>query len=284
MIEMWLKGKAPSTVENYLFELRGFFEWFESYAPAAGLGRPGLENLTTDIFSLYIHEILMYRSKSKRARARFALGSLFRFLAKTGTIKKNPFDLIPSIKVESRVFDRYLSREQVLKMISLESHPRNRLILKCLYQGAFRVSELVGIRFSDLSYAERDQMMFVAVIGKGSKPRTVGLYGSVVHDLRAHRLANESMSEFVFFSREEGHPHINKTRVNEIVSRAAWRAGIAKKVSPHWLRHAHASHAIEKGAPLHLVRDTLGHSSAQTTGIYLDVNPEESSSDYLLDL
>jgi integrase/recombinase XerD len=62
---------------------------------------------------------------------------------------------------------------------------------------------------------------------------------------------------------------------------AAKRAGVVGKVSPHWMRHVHASHALDRGAPIHLVSHTLGHSSVATTGRYLHVRPTESSSKYL---
>ena len=67
----------------------------------------------------------------------------------------------------------------------------------------------------------------------------------------------------------------------QIVKAAAKRAGIKGKVSPHWLRHAHATHALERGAKIHLVAETLGHSSVAITSRYLHARPEDSSSLYL---
>ncbi len=66
-----------------------------------------------------------------------------------------------------------------------------------------------------------------------------------------------------------------------IVREAAHRVGIEGNVSPHWLRHSHASHSLERGAPIHLVQKTLGHSSIATTGRYLHANPADSSALYL---
>ena len=82
-------------------------------------------------------------------------------------------------------------------------------------------------------------------------------------------------------SREEKRGKLHPTRIRKIVTQAALRAGITKKVSPHWLRHSHASHALDRGAPLHLVRDTLGHVSIKTTGKYLHARPDDSSGLYL---
>jgi len=66
-----------------------------------------------------------------------------------------------------------------------------------------------------------------------------------------------------------------------IVRAAAHRAGIDANVSPHWLRHAHASHSLDRGAPIHLVQTTLGHASIATTGRYLHARPQDSSARYL---
>ena len=62
---------------------------------------------------------------------------------------------------------------------------------------------------------------------------------------------------------------------------AAEHAGLPASVSAHWLRHAHASHSLERGAPIHLVQATLGHASVATTGRYLHARPSDSSARYL---
>jgi integrase/recombinase XerD len=83
----------------------------------------------------------------------------------------------------------------------------------------------------------------------------------------------------VFRSRKKG--HLDESQVWRIVTTAAERAGISKDVSCHWFRHAHASHALDRGCPIHLVQATLGHSSVATTGKYLHARPTDSSGNYL---
>jgi site-specific recombinase XerD len=83
----------------------------------------------------------------------------------------------------------------------------------------------------------------------------------------------------VFVSRKGG--HLDASAVHRIVKAAAERAGIDPAMSAHWLRHAHASHALERGAPIHLVQATLRHSSVATTGRYLHARPTDSSARYL---
>jgi len=86
----------------------------------------------------------------------------------------------------------------------------------------------------------------------------------------------------IFGSRKGGGP-LDVSQVRRIVYAAARKAGLEQRVSPHWMRHAHASHALDRSAPIHLVQATLGHASVATTGRYLHARPAESSSLYLPD-
>jgi hypothetical protein len=79
----------------------------------------------------------------------------------------------------------------------------------------------------------------------------------------------------VFRSRKGG--SLDQSAVHRIVKAAAERAGLSAEVSAHWLRHAHASHSLDRGAPIHLVQQTLGHASVATTGRYLHARPTDSS-------
>jgi integrase/recombinase XerD len=74
---------------------------------------------------------------------------------------------------------------------------------------------------------------------------------------------------------------MDESMIHRIVHAAAARAGITGNVSPHWMRHAHATHSLERGAPITLVQDTLGHSSIETTAKYTHVRPNASSGQYL---
>jgi len=96
---------------------------------------------------------------------------------------------------------------------------------------------------------------------------------------RERRLGRGLTDAPVFRSRRGG--HLDASAVERIVQKAATRAGIAGRVSPHWLRHAHATHALECQCPIPLVQATLGHASVATTGRYLHARPTDSSARYL---
>ena len=177
---------------------------------------------------------------------------------------------------------RHLTATRARQLIGLPTGDdalayRDRAILRLLYAGGLRVSELCALTWKDLT--SRHQSGQVTVFGKGGKTRTVLLPYGVWQELCQLR-GDRGSQEPVFPSQQRG-GHLDRTQVYRIVKAAAKRAGLEGNVSPHWLRHAHASHSLERGAPLHLVQETLGHSSVATTERYLHTRPNDSSAMYL---
>ena len=151
-------------------------------------------------------------------------------------------------------------------------------MLRLLYMSGVRVSELAQRKWCDLMpRAESGQ---VTVFGKGGKTRAILLKPKTCDLLLALR-GNRGAVDPVFRSQKGGHLDVSQIRRIVYVYAAAKRAGLPQKVSPHWLRHAHASHALDRSAPIHLVQATLGHASVSTTGRYLHARPTVSSSLYL---
>jgi integrase/recombinase XerD len=116
----------------------------------------------------------------------------------------------------------------------------------------------------------------------GQKGRVIVLKSDMWAELMALRAVTPGPD--VFVSRGNGwgnRTHISPRQAQYIVRVAARRAGIDKPVSPHYLRHTHASIALDCNCPIDLVRDTLGHGSVSVTDKYLHAKPEHSSSEYL---
>jgi integrase/recombinase XerD len=149
--------------------------------------------------------------------------------------------------------------------------------LLLLYASGVRVSEVNGLCWRDVQ-ANGDGAQ-ITVFGKGGKTRAIQLPASVATGLAKLR-GEAGEDDPVFRSRKHGGA-LKTVAVLRIVRQAARRAGIELAVSPHWLRHAHASHALDRGAPIHLVQATLGHASITTTGRYLHARPNDSSSRFL---
>ena len=121
----------------------------------------------------------------------------------------------------------------------------------------------------------RDDRVQLSILGKGGKVRQVLLPEIVSRSLLSLR-GNADTDAPVFASRRGG-GKLTERNVNAMVKRAAAKAGINGAVSPHWLRHAHGSHAIDRGASLPEVQSTLGHGNIATTSSYLHARPDTSS-------
>jgi integrase/recombinase XerD len=173
---------------------------------------------------------------------------------------------------------RILDESAVARLIESGGTGRNRLILKLLYVSGVRVSELCRLTWSDGQ--PRQESGQITVFGKGGKTRAILLKPRVWQELLASRGA-AGPADPIFPSRKGG--ALDASQVRRIVYSAARHAGLSQKVSPHWMRHAHASHALDRNAPIHLVQATLGHASVSTTGRYLHARPNESSGLYLPD-
>jgi integrase/recombinase XerD len=134
------------------------------------------------------------------------------------------------------------------------------------------------------SLQSRDVRGQVLVYGKGGRTRAIKLPASLWQELQSIR-GDAAIGEPVFTSRKKK-GHLKEMQINRIVKAAAKRVPgleetIADAVSLYWLRHAHASCAMNRGALLHLVKETLGHANIATTGRYLHARPTDSSSLYL---
>jgi site-specific recombinase XerD len=214
---------------------------------------------------------------ASRARAINAVKSLFSFAQKIGYIQFNPAAAIQGPKIKSTLAGRILTEAQVHQLLALGPHPRNRVLLRVMYAAGLRVSEVCGLKWRDTQ--ERDGAGQITVFGKGGKTRVVLLSSETWASLIT--LRGEAGGDDPVFASRKGKGHLHPSQVKRIIKTAAEMAGMEAPVSPHWLRHAHASHALDRGAPIHLVQATLGHASVATTGKYLHARPEDSSARYL---
>jgi integrase/recombinase XerD len=269
LVELWLDGRPNSTTRRYLF-------WANDFAEKT---RNKPLHLITLQDAQYWRASLEDLSPNSQRTAVACIKSLFTFGFELGALPFNVTKALKSPYAKDTLNERILTESEVQLMIALELQPRNKAILKLLYYGALRVSELVALTWADM--AKRQEGGQVTVYGKGGKTRFILLPEQVWSDLYELR-ENALDADPVFRSRKRKFGgHLDPSHINKVVKTAALRAGIQKKVSPHWLRHCHASHALDRNAPPHLIRDTLGHSSLATTSRYLKGRPKESSAKFL---
>lgn len=209
-----------------------------------------------------------------RSQARIISGikSFFNFLRLEKWIEQDPSELIETPKLGMKLPD-VLTVEEVDAMVNsidlmAPEGQRNRAIIETLYGCGLRVSELVGLRISDLYFPDG----YIMVEGKGGKQRLVPISESAITEIHSYmddraNITVKRGNENILFLNRRG-SQLSRVMVFYIVKQACEQCGIKKKVSPHTLRHTFATHLLEGGANLRAIQQMLGHESITTTEIY----------------
>ena len=296
LIGLWLHGKAPLTQRLYRRHI-GLFTAF--------VAKPFGEVTLDDVQAF--ETSLASRAPSTRTLILAGLKSLLSFGHRTGLLRVNVGAALRLHRPTDDLAERILTEPEVHRLLAAPDDPRDRALLRLAYAAALRVSELVSLRWRNLQDRDGGGGQ-VTVVGKGQKRRYVLVRPSVWAELRAlaapspspdpdprdavnasrrtgiriePRLPDGSLNPDspVFRSRKGG--FLSPMQVWRVIRRAASTAGISGNISLHWLRHAHASHALDRGAPIHLVRDGLGHANLSTTSRYAHARPNEHSEKFL---
>lgn len=214
---------------------------------------------------------------STKARRIASMKSLLSFAYKTGYIRYNVGRAVVSPKLPNNLAERIINEEAVIKMITVARAGRDQTLVRLLYVAGLRVSEAEGLRWRHVH--PRGDGSVVTIHGKGGKTRHLLLTPTITRELAA--LRGEAGDDDPVFKSRTGKP-LRARDIRNVVYKTAKKAGIAAAVSPHWLRHAHASHALDRGAPIHLVQQDLGHASVATTSRYLHARPDDGSARFLV--
>jgi integrase/recombinase XerD len=280
LLELWLHGRSEHNQRAYRTDVDHFL---------ACVRKP-LRTATVGDVQAWM-DTLDHLAPGSRARKISSVKSLFGFGHRLGYL---PFDVgrvVKRPKLKDTPAERVLSEGDVHKrFVTAEQPParrrtplqetrarRNDVLLRLLYTAGLRVDEIAHLAWRDLR--ERGDAGQVTVYGKGGKTRVVLLPATFWRELVSIR-DDAPAAAPVFASRTRG-GFLTTTQVRRLVYAAATAASLDERPSPHWLRHAHATHALERGAAIHLVQATLCHASVATTGRYLHARPTDSSARYL---
>jgi site-specific recombinase XerD len=218
-----------------------------------------------------VHDGLSPRSA---ARAVAAIRAFYRWAAAEGLAGGDPAYRLRAPRYQPGL-PRILSPGEVLRLIEASAAPgpiglRNVALVELLYAAGLRREEAVALDVSDLDLAAR----LVRVTGKGRRERIVPIgepaAAALARYLHDGRRALQPQSAALFVNRR-GH-RLSGRSVGRIVRQAVARAALRQRVSPHWLRHAFATHLLDGGADLRSVQELLGHSRLRTTQMYVHVS------------
>jgi integrase/recombinase XerD len=267
------KSLSKNSIEAYQRDMEKLIQFFD----VKGLNpQPADINLATlREFLRWITELGM--STTSQARILSGIKAFYNYLLMEDLINKNPAELLESPKLK-RKLPEVLDVHEIDLMVAQIDHSkaegmRNKAIIETMFSCGLRVSELVNLKFADISYTDE----FVRVIGKGNKERLVPI-GSIAlkaiklykDTVRSHITAQTGHTDTVFLNgRGKG---LSRVMIFYIIKDLAKRAGIHKNISPHTMRHSFATCLVEAGADLRAVQQMLGHESITTTEIYTHID------------
>ncbi|QRM90502.1 site-specific tyrosine recombinase XerD [Lacinutrix sp. WUR7] len=273
--KMYLKierGLSQNSIDNYALDVNKLLTYLENHKI-----QESPLSITSEIIQQFIYEIAKEVNARSQSRIISGLRSFFNYLVFEDYIKTNPLELIESPKIGRKLPDT-LSEEDINALIdaidlSKPQGERNRAILETLYSCGLRVSELVGLKISDLFFEEG----FIKVTGKGDKqrfvpivPETQKIINIYKNQVRVHTPIQPEFQDILFLNRRG--KQLTRAMIFTIIKQLAVKIDLNKNISPHTFRHSFATHLLENGADLRAIQLMLGHESITTTEIYMHVD------------
>ena len=216
---------------------------------------------------------------ASQARIISGIKSFYKYCVLEQITKADPTTLLEAPRLKRALPDvlSFDEIESIIAQIDLSKPEggRNKAILETMYSCGLRVSEVIGLKISQL-YTD---VGFVRVIGKGDKERLVPIGSSAIKyiniyqkQIRVHVQPRPGNEDILFLNKRG--TSLSRVMIFLIIKELVKKAGIKKTVSPHTFRHSFATHLVEGGADLRAVQEMLGHESITTTEIYTHLDRE----------
>ncbi|MBQ0734315.1 site-specific tyrosine recombinase/integron integrase [Aquimarina celericrescens] len=252
LLKLELKKYALNTCKTYILQ----FEKFINHYP------------NKDIITLSEQEIRAYlqhliQQNKSNSYINQAINSI-KFYYEVVMGMPNRFYSIERPRKQQKL-PRVLSKEEIRTMIANTNNIKHRCIVSLLYSAGLRRSELLNLKIEDID--SKGMLIFIRN-AKNNRDRYSLLSKTVLKELRIY-YSQWKPREYLFES-PDGKKYSGKS-VGAIVSKAATKANIKRRVTPHILRHSFATHLLESGTDLRYIQTLLGHSSTKTTEIYTQV-------------
>ena len=273
--QLWLeKGLSKNTIRSYEYDLRNLSNWLRSQKTQ------GLDLVDKKIILGYLSYLLEKGISSRSASRRLScVKSFYKFLFDEHLIDKDPAEKVENPKL-GRSLPNIISEKDVEALLlspdtGTALGMRDKTMLELIYACGLRVSEIIGVSVYQVNLRQGA----LITMGKGSKERMIPIGDIALSWLNNYldearpKLLKHNLREDILFPSRNGLPMTRQTFWHR-VKLYATKAGIKQKLSPHTLRHAFATHLVNRGADLRVVQLLLGHSDLSTTQIYTHVATE----------
>ena len=269
------KGLSKNTIQSYESDIYQLYQWNISK------NKKRITEIKKIDTSQYISYLFSQKLKSTSVNRKISsLKTFFNFLLKKKLIKANPFadQIMPKKPVS---LPKSISEDDVVKLLDAPKADsliglRDKAMLELLYASGVRISELVNIKFSDLDL-ERN---IIKVFGKGSKERLVPFGEDAAQCISAYideRKKNKDIASIKYIFLNNRGSKISRHAFWHRLKEYCLEIGLKSDISPHTLRHAFATHLLNRGADLRSVQVLLGHSDLSTTQIYTHIAKQRLS-------
>ena len=269
------KGLSKNTIQSYESDIYQLYQWNISE------NKKCITEIKKFDTSQYISYLFSQNLKSTSVNRKISsLKTFFNFLLKKKLIKSNPFadQIMPKKPIS---LPKSISEDDVVKLLDAPKADsliglRDRAMLELLYASGVRISELVNIKFSDLDL-ERN---IIKVFGKGSKERLVPFGEDAAQWISAYveeRNKNKYLASIKYIFLNNRGTKISRHAFWHRLKEYCLEIGLKQGISPHTLRHAFATHLLNRGADLRSVQVLLGHSDLSTTQIYTHIAKQRLS-------
>lgn len=281
------RGASEYTIRNYSHALNEFVAWHEGEHKRA----VAWETLQRDDFRYYLRALGRNQLSRAATQLRFsALRSLYKFLMRRGVVTSSPVKGVSMPKQEKRL-PKFLTAAQMNALLEApllelkareqndqrgfdrSAYVRDAAILETIYSCGLRVSELCGLRVSNVDFREQ----LLRVQGKGRKERQVPIGEPALAAIQLYwlQLPEPPTAEQPVFLAGRDKPAAVSPRVIQLrLKRYLAAAGLDPHLTPHKLRHSYATHLLDAGADLRSVQELLGHAHLVTTQVYTHVSTE----------
>lgn len=267
------KNFSANTVKSYRADLQEFTDYLSKRKQNT------LEAFTSPVIRSFLASLPQDYARNTVLRKIAALRSLAAFLLRQGKLARNPFKLLPAPKRE-KLLPKFLTLPETDRLINTAGNThfaaRDKALFELMYSSGLRRSEVTGLKIRDVDFFNG----VVRVLGKGNKERLVPVTDEALYTLKYYLSTRPNpQPQDALFLNAHGKP-LTGDGLAFIFKNTAIAAHLARKVTPHSLRHSFATHLLNNGCDLRSLQEMLGHKTLAATQVYTHVSLDKLKSVY----
>lgn len=276
LLHLQNKNFSPLTIKGYREDLREFLDFCHRRKQET------LSCFTSPVIRSFLADLQNKEHPARNTVLRkiASLRSFTAYLLAQGKLERNPFKLLPAPKRE-KLLPKFLSIPEVDRLLDTAAHSehfaaRDKALFELMYSSGLRRSEVTGLCIKDVDFFNG----VVKVLGKGNKERLVPVTDAALAAIKVYLACrkNPQAGDALFLNKNG--KRLTGDGLAYIFKNTAIRSHLARRVTPHSLRHSFATHLLNNGCDLRSLQEMLGHKSLAATQVYTHVSLEKLKNVY----